>query len=76
MELRTSGMSDDLFRRFRVQDTKAEAIVRLLGVLQQRRRLPLFFFPGSQYGEIANVIWAITKWAIEHFFFFFYIVSS
>ena len=44
MALRTSGMSDDLFRRFRVQDTKAEAIVRLLGVLQQRRRLPRFFF--------------------------------
>ena len=46
MALRTSGMSDDLFRRFRVQDTKAEAIVRLLGVLQQRRRLPRFFFSG------------------------------
>ena len=74
MALRTSGMSDDLFRRFRVQDTKAEAIVRLLGVLQQRRRLPrFFFFPGSQYGEIANVIWAIANGAKKHLF---YIVSS
>ena len=46
MALRTSGMSDDVFRRFRVQDTKAEAIVRLLGVLQQRRRRSPFFFFG------------------------------
>ena len=73
MALRTSGMSDDLFRRFRVQDTKAEAIVRLLGVLQQRRRRSPFFFSGSQYGEIANVIWAIANGAKKHLF---YIVSS
>ena len=47
MALRTSGMSDDLFRRFRVQDTKAEAIVRLLSeCCSSGAVFPVFFFSG------------------------------